>query len=51
MKPTKTFLLYVLLIVIIQLCVTYYVISRTHNPNIKTAPHLHSLNHHSDNIL
>jgi len=37
MKPTKTFLLYVLLIVIIQLCVTYYVMNRTHNPNINIA--------------
>lgn len=34
MKPTKTFLLFVLVIVIIQLCITYYVMNRTHNPNI-----------------
>jgi len=37
MKSTRTFLLYVLLIVIIQLCVTYYVMNRTHNPNINIA--------------
>jgi FtsH-binding integral membrane protein len=37
MKPTRTFLLYVLLIVIIQLCVTYYVMNRTHNPDTNIA--------------
>lgn len=37
MKPTITFLLSILLIVIIQLCVTYYVMNRTHNPDINIA--------------
>ena len=30
----RTFLLFVLFIVIIQLCVTYYVMNRSHNPDI-----------------
>jgi len=38
MKPTasRTFLFYVLINVIIQLCITYYVMNRTNNPNINS---------------
>ncbi len=37
MKPKITFLLTILSIVIIQLCVTYYVMNRSHNPDIYIA--------------
>ena len=37
MKQTNFFLLTVIAIVVIQLCITYYVMNRTNNPNINIA--------------
>lgn len=37
MKQPNFFLLIVIAIVVIQLCITYYVMNRTNNPNINTA--------------